>query len=82
MSRFKNLPDISPTKLQEQLHQILECLKCQLQYVGKSETEFNIRLNNHRKDFTRKDSIPASNHFDIKVTQFQYTCEIYTYRTT
>ena len=23
MSRFKNLPDISPTKLQEQLHQIL-----------------------------------------------------------
>ena len=34
------------------------------QYVGKSETEFNVRLNNHKKDVTRKDSIPALNHFD------------------
>ena len=27
---------------------LLECTKCKIQYVGKAETEFNIRLNNHR----------------------------------
>ena len=29
----------------------MECMICHIQYIGKSETEFNIRLNNHRKDF-------------------------------
>ena len=29
---------------------LLECTKCKIQYVGKAETEFNIRLNNHRND--------------------------------
>ena len=29
---------------------LLDCQKCGAQYVGKSETLFNIRLNNHRKD--------------------------------
>ena len=29
---------------------ILECKKCQMQYVGNAETDFNSRLNNHRKD--------------------------------
>ena len=48
----------------------LECLKCQLQFVEKSETEFNIRLSNHKKCVTRKDSIPASNHFDIEGHKF------------
>ena len=43
-----------------------ERLKCHLQYVGKSETEFNIRLNSHRIDNTKKDSTPASNHFNIE----------------
>ena len=37
-----------------------------MQYVGKSKTKFNIRLNNHRKDVTKKESIPASNHFEIE----------------
>ena len=27
----------------------LECIMCKTQYVAKSETSFNIRLNNHRK---------------------------------
>ena len=49
---------------------LLECLKCKIQCVGKLETEFNIRLNNHRKDVTRKDSIPASNHFAIEGHNF------------
>ena len=52
---------------------LLKCLKFQLQYNGKSGTEFNIRLNNHRKDVTRKDSIPASNHFDIEGHNFNQT---------
>ena len=29
---------------------LLECKKCHIQYVGKAETDFNLRLNNHRKD--------------------------------
>ena len=37
-----------------------------MQYVGKSETQFNTRLNNHTEDATRKDSIPASNQFFIE----------------
>ena len=58
--------------MQGQLHHIhiLECLKCQIQYVGKSETEFNISLNNHMKDVTRKDSISAANHFYIEGHNF------------
>ena len=48
----------------------MECLKSQIQYAGKSEAKFNIRLNNHRKDVTRKDSIPASSYFDIEGHNF------------
>ena len=33
---------------------LMECRICPIQYIGKSETEFNIRLNNHRKDADRK----------------------------
>ena len=40
-----------------------ECIKCKLQYVGKAETEFNIRLNNHRKDVCKPNAISASRHF-------------------
>ena len=29
---------------------LLECKKCHIQYVGKAETDFNLRLNNHHKD--------------------------------
>ena len=45
---------------------LLECKKCHIQYVGKAETEFNLRLNNHRKDAYKSDSIPASRHFATK----------------
>ena len=40
-----------------------ECILCNLQYVGKSETSFNIRLNNHRKDVSNPTAIPACAHF-------------------
>ena len=36
---------------------------CKVQYVGKSEAAFNIRLNSHRKDVNNPKSIPADLHF-------------------
>ena len=43
----------------------MECTLCKIQYVGKAETTFNIRLNNHRKDANGNNpkAIPASIHF-------------------
>ena len=41
----------------------MECALCKIQYVGKAETAFNIRLNNHRKDVNNPKSIPADFHF-------------------
>ena len=32
---------------------LLECIMCKIRYVGKSETSFNIRLNNHSKDIKK-----------------------------
>ena len=42
----------------------MECTLCKIQYVGKAETTFNIRLNNHRKDANGNNpkAIPASIH--------------------
>ena len=37
----------------------MECALGNVQYVGKAETAFNIRLNNHRKDVNNPKSIPA-----------------------
>ena len=41
----------------------MECALCKVQYVGKAETIFNIRLNNNRKDVNNPKSIPADLHF-------------------
>ena len=40
----------------------MECALCKIQYVGKAETAFNIKLNNHRKDVNNPNSIPANFH--------------------
>ena len=50
---------------------LLHCPVCQLQYVGKSETSFNIRLNNHRKDSKNKNPILACKHFQNSNHNFQ-----------
>ena len=43
---------------------LLECYICNIQYVGKSETPFNIRLSNHRKDVkNHPNAIPAFKNF-------------------
>ena len=43
----------------------MKCILCSIQYVGKAETLFKIRLNNHRKDANGNNpkSISASIHF-------------------
>ena len=40
----------------------MECALWKTQYVGKAETVFNIKLNNHRKDVNNPKSIPANSH--------------------
>ena len=43
---------------------IIECKICKLQYVGKSETAFNLRLNNHRNHIKRGvSSCELTEHF-------------------
>ena len=37
---------------------------CNIQYVRKSETSFNIRLNNHRKDIKKPNAIETCKHFN------------------
>ena len=41
----------------------MECTLCNKQYVGKAETAFNIRLNNHRKDTENPNAILACRPF-------------------
>ena len=41
----------------------MQCALCKVQYVGKTETAFNVRLNNHRKDVSNPKFIPADLHF-------------------
>ena len=49
---------------------LLECTICSLQYVGKSETPFNLRLNNHRKDVKDANAILADKHFNLPSHDF------------
>ena len=43
---------------------LMDCLKCGKQYVGKSETPFNIRLSNQRKDVnSMTNALSVSHHF-------------------
>ena len=45
---------------------LLECQICKIQYVGKTETPFNVRLNNHRSNalHQKEDTIPTCKHFN------------------
>ena len=44
---------------------LMECTLCKIEYVGKAETPFNIRLNNLRQDSNGNNpkALPASIHF-------------------
>ena len=48
----------------------MEWILCKIQYVGKSENPFNLRLNNHREDVNNLKAIPACNHFKIHGHKF------------
>ena len=37
---------------------------CKIQYAGKSEASFNVRLNNHRKDIKKQNAIKAYKHLN------------------
>ena len=41
---------------------LMECTLCNKQYVGKTETAFNIRLSNHRKDTKSQNAILVYRH--------------------
>ena len=43
----------------------MECRICRIQYIGKSETEFNIRLNNNRKYVNRQNAPQTDQHFKV-----------------
>lgn len=49
---------------------LLECTRCKIQYVGKCETQLNIRINNHRKDVKSINAIPICKHFNDKTHSF------------
>ena len=48
----------------------MDCILCKMQYVGKAETAFNLRLNNHRKDTKKPNSILACKYFQEKGHNF------------
>ena len=43
----------------------MECRIFPIQYIGKSETEFNVRLNNHGKDVNRQNASQVDQHFKL-----------------
>ena len=49
---------------------LLECNICNIQYVGKSETTCNIRLNNHRKDVKDPKALLADKYFILPGNDF------------
>ena len=49
---------------------LLECILCKIQHVGKAETAFNVRLNNHRKDTKKPNSILVCKHFQKQGHKF------------
>ena len=49
---------------------LMLCTLCHLRYIGKAETQFNIRLNNPRKDAHKKDSPQADQHFRLPNHKF------------
>ena len=61
---------------------LLECILCNIQYVGKSETSFNLRLNNHRKDVSNPKAFPSCAHFIKEEHKFYPTCKVYFNRAT
>ena len=58
-------------RVTEQIRSLLQCRACKLQYIRKSGTTFNIRLNNYRKDPKSEKSIITCKHFNQTNHDFQ-----------
>ena len=41
----------------------MECVLCNKQYTAKSETAFNLKLDNHQKNVNKQNSLQADQHF-------------------
>ena len=50
----------------------MECILCNIQYVGKAYSTFNIRLNNQREDSKEANSILACNHRFKNITSTKH----------
>ena len=48
----------------------MECISCKIKYVAKSETPFNLRLNNHKKDVNSSKAIPVCNLLKMRIHNF------------
>ena len=59
----------------ENLIYLLQCRVCKLQQVRKSETTFNIRLKNHRKNANSEKSILACKNFNKPNHNFHHHAE-------
>ena len=56
----------------------MECNIGRLQYIGKSETGFNLRLNNHRNHITKGvNSCELTEHFLLNVRSHNFDNEVY-----
>ena len=44
----------------------MECILCNEQYVGKTETSFNITLYNHQEDVKNVDAVMGCKPFHLK----------------
>ena len=64
---------------------LFQCGICFIQYVGKSETAFNLEQNKYRKDSKKKDAILACTHLQNHIFQresyISTRCKIHSYRT-
>ena len=49
---------------------LMECVLCNKQYIGKSETTFNLRLKNHWKDVNKQNLLQADQHFRLRGYNF------------
>ena len=54
---------------------LMEYILCERQYIDKSETAFNLRLHNHRKDVHTINTPEADQHFEIFAHNFNINAE-------
>ena len=50
----------------------MDCILCNKQYVGREETVFNLRLNNHRPDAKYPNAVLACRHFQQHSYDFNH----------